>query len=617
MNPARSYGVEWLRSTYDSIKKQLPPFLPKFSTNNSVIINGKKYPKNSTVLDLRNNQITDIGPLADLTNLKELSLRNSQIVNIDALKSLVNLKKLNLSINKIDDIGPLADLTNLEYLDLSNNPIVNIAPLANLKNLKTLYLNYTRIDENPALWDVIDTLGENNPNIRIFGVNHIKRPQENSGFFPQGYTEDTSTVIINGKKYPKNSTVLDLRNNQITDIGPLADLTNLEGLDLSNNPIKDIAPLENLKKLKYLFLNGTRIPNNRDSWGVIERIKQNNPDIKIYGVDHIKRPQENSGIRIYDGSSMKEVEEEKNWASFILVKGALQEVKEITYNSQSNDFAKRSTLWLKAKTRGTQSFNDVIKEILGAINNDKKLDENIKNVAQFALLGGYRPQYRRLFGIDASQYNLKIKDFKIDSNWGGVFGQQNITMSGTDSDLQDVVVRLWELCQKEPDPFKKKVLIDSFITGLSNMYDEDGLHCRDRFQDVILAVLSNIDEAPKYAKGVTLLQLFEPLEKRRLAEYNALSDDHIIKKIYEKLIDPSTPSGNDTKDPLYLWVPSKSLKKFNALNKEEKKTLDRYRKEHIADAWYEAYKHKEKDLTNEEVEAITNYINQLIVTDFL
>jgi Leucine-rich repeat (LRR) protein len=580
-----------------------------------------------TELDLYNNTITNIDGLADLTNLQYLNLQSNGIQNIDALKGLTNLEYLNLNSNGIEKIDGLADLTNLQSLSIHSNSIEKIDSLANLTKLEELDLYNNTITNIDALKDLTNLQYLNLQSNGIQNIDALK-----------GLT---------------NLQYLNLQSNRIEKIDSLEDLKNLQVLDLSNNPkisINDRArlfikltkhnpninilfsfnaaarneffkTLKQQKRINELEDCLSKISNWKDFLSdqgiLIEDFNGKTYDEKIKIMNDFQAKHNNQALETLLNPIDQHVEEEKNWASFILVKG-VQEVKEITFNSQSNDFAKRSTLWLNEKTKGTQSFNDVITEILGAINNDKKLDENTKNVAQFALLGEYDPQYSELFGIDASQYNLKIKDFKIDSNWGGVFGQQNITMSGTDSDLKDVVVRLWELCQQEPDPFKKKVLIDSFITGLSNMYDQDGLHCRDRFQDVILAVLSNIDEAPKYAKGVTLFQLFEPLEKRRLAEYNELPQDHPIKLLYEKLTQ-SSPRGEKEKDPLYPWVPLNNVQKFNALNKEEKDRLDRYRKDYIDDALFAAYLHKEieKGLTNGEVEAITNYINQLIVADFL
>jgi internalin A len=48
--------------------------------------------------------------------------------------------------------------------------------------------------------------------------------------------------------------MLSLSKNQISDIKPLASLTNLTWLWLDNNQISDIKPLESLTKLTDLYL---------------------------------------------------------------------------------------------------------------------------------------------------------------------------------------------------------------------------------------------------------------------------------------------------------------------------------------------------------------------------
>ena len=52
---------------------------------------------------------------------------------------------LGLGGNEISDVSPLASLTNLERLYLGSNEISNVSPLVSLTNLKTFFLNGVRI----------------------------------------------------------------------------------------------------------------------------------------------------------------------------------------------------------------------------------------------------------------------------------------------------------------------------------------------------------------------------------------------------------------------------------------------------------------------------------------
>ena len=58
-----------------------------------------------------------------------LALIKSNISDISPLAGLTNLQGLFLTSNNISDISPLAGLTNLETLDLTGNNISDLSPL--------------------------------------------------------------------------------------------------------------------------------------------------------------------------------------------------------------------------------------------------------------------------------------------------------------------------------------------------------------------------------------------------------------------------------------------------------------------------------------------------------
>jgi|GEM_PF-283454 len=124
-------------------------------------------PKNVTGLNLSQNTISNISPLAGLTNLTDLDLSNNEvetgmfelsgISDLSPLSKLIKLKKLDLSYSHIGDITPLKGLTNLTWLNLSWNQlgkkvedenwnidyIFDITPLKGLTNLTWLNLAHT------------------------------------------------------------------------------------------------------------------------------------------------------------------------------------------------------------------------------------------------------------------------------------------------------------------------------------------------------------------------------------------------------------------------------------------------------------------------------------------
>ena len=125
---------------------------------------GKTYDKISVpeffYLDLGWLQISDISPLAGLTNIAELILEVNHISDLTPLSDLSNLTVLNLKNNQISDLSPLAGLTNLKELYLSNNQISDLTPLAGLTKLTELNILDNQISDFSSVAHVNRVYGE-------------------------------------------------------------------------------------------------------------------------------------------------------------------------------------------------------------------------------------------------------------------------------------------------------------------------------------------------------------------------------------------------------------------------------------------------------------------------
>ncbi len=173
---------------------------------------------NLTVLDLTSNSISSISALSNLTSLTALHLGDNSISDISVLSRLTNLERLNLWDNSISDISSLSNLTNLTYLSLSGNRnISDISSLSNLTNLEILYLWGNSISSISAL-------------SRLTNLKEL-------------YTGSNSISDISSLSGLTNLTILFLDRNSISSISALSRLTNLKELDLYNNSISDISPL--------------------------------------------------------------------------------------------------------------------------------------------------------------------------------------------------------------------------------------------------------------------------------------------------------------------------------------------------------------------------------------
>ena len=93
-------------------------------------LTGLEYATNLQALDLRYNQISDIGALSGLDHLQTLILNDNRISDFSPLSGLGELRILNIHYNPISDLTALAGLSTLEDLTIRIMQISDISPLS-------------------------------------------------------------------------------------------------------------------------------------------------------------------------------------------------------------------------------------------------------------------------------------------------------------------------------------------------------------------------------------------------------------------------------------------------------------------------------------------------------
>ena len=136
-------------------KDKMPRLTQRLIAPNKGIVDitGLEFATNLKALNLGKNHITDLRPLANLTNLLTLYIwdvskqgtDSATSLDISPLAGLIHLEELSLERNGISDITPLESLKNLRVLHLTRNHIEDFSPLTGLTNLETLWIN-----NNPA-----------------------------------------------------------------------------------------------------------------------------------------------------------------------------------------------------------------------------------------------------------------------------------------------------------------------------------------------------------------------------------------------------------------------------------------------------------------------------------
>ena len=245
-------------------------------------LTGIEFATNLTELYLRGNRTSDVAPLTHLKKLKALGLGSNQLSDISPLAQLKNLVELDLGGNQLSDISPLNQLKQLNWLYLSRNQIVDVFPLAQLTNLTALYLSYNQISDFSALAELVKRLeryqndnqtpvGPNAP-VTILDPNLRSAIEEALGktkgaaitradmqTLTKFEGEGRGIQNLTGIEFAENLELLDLSDNEVSDLSPLAGLTHLKVLDLSHTAISDVSVLAGLTNLVKLHLNSTAI----------------------------------------------------------------------------------------------------------------------------------------------------------------------------------------------------------------------------------------------------------------------------------------------------------------------------------------------------------------------
>ncbi|MGD7053925.1 leucine-rich repeat domain-containing protein [Sutcliffiella horikoshii] len=155
-------------------------------------LDGLQFATNLKALNADHNNIKDVSPLADLTQLTDLVLWNNQITDISSLEKLTNLTFLDLDTNNISDISALKNMDQLEILWLKDNPVTDISLLLELPSLTELYLEGIAVDlsEGTEGYDIVQTLIQNG--VSVF-YNSGEHEPEFMGYI--NYTSPTSIGV--------------------------------------------------------------------------------------------------------------------------------------------------------------------------------------------------------------------------------------------------------------------------------------------------------------------------------------------------------------------------------------------------------------------------------------
>jgi len=217
-----------------------------------------------TYVDLRNNTITDVTPLANATLVESLFLDTvsasaPKITDISALSGMTQLTRLALTGHDVTDLSPIAGATGMTILGLLGTDVEDLSPLAGMTQLTVLDLRNTFVNDLSPIAGAtgmtqlfLDTVKAGVPKVTdispLSGMTGLTRLAFNGH----------EVVDLSPIAGATGITQLGFNSNAVTDLSPLSGMTQLVVLDARSNFVSDLSPLANATGLSQLFLDSSK-----------------------------------------------------------------------------------------------------------------------------------------------------------------------------------------------------------------------------------------------------------------------------------------------------------------------------------------------------------------------
>ncbi len=203
------------------------------------------------------NEITDLTPLQNFTNLTKISFSGNQVSDLSPLSNLENLENLTAINNKITTLNTINNLSNMKYICLDGNVLTNIDDISNWSNLIEISFRNNQITELPDLSQLqkLQTINLSNNMIQTINTMPKLESVENLEI------DNNKLISLEGIQNLTNLKTLSCSNNQITQISGIERLNNLENLNINKNQLQDISKIQQNTQVKYLYMDNNMILN--------------------------------------------------------------------------------------------------------------------------------------------------------------------------------------------------------------------------------------------------------------------------------------------------------------------------------------------------------------------
>ena len=253
--------------------------------------------------------------LARIARLETLNLKgNNSITDLGPLRQLYNLKNLNIASTRIKSLEPISQLQMLEQLDFSNTNVYHISILENMGNLQLVHAENCNMDSCEVesfltkkqqvnfiyktqrlqkWWDALNEAWKatllksfsltGTPNIvqlhKMVNSDSLTIEGQAIYYIQTGISEfkrlrkikilNTSLQNLDALSSLIYLEEISVWRTPITSIDALSDLYNLQKLSIENTAVVNLDGIKYLRFLKVLDISGTPINNIKELSGLI------------------------------------------------------------------------------------------------------------------------------------------------------------------------------------------------------------------------------------------------------------------------------------------------------------------------------------------------------------
>lgn len=230
-----------------------------FATQDDIIQTGQLHYLERLRIGINDDRV-DMTPLGNLRELKELSIYISSECNPDLsfMEELGKLEKLDIQTGESADLSPLGSLSGLKVFSMAYQDVPDLSFLRELDHLEEVtMIKVSGLNDMSYFQDMADLKRLNISYVEDVDLEYLRKCDNLECINIVGQNIRNPEALANmthlGSLHLDNT----YQGQEVFDLSPLAQLSELDSVMLIYLPIKDVSPLAEADSLTFICLAGT------------------------------------------------------------------------------------------------------------------------------------------------------------------------------------------------------------------------------------------------------------------------------------------------------------------------------------------------------------------------